>query len=1280
MNRENGYVETAEGVYGNSYTQTSVKVGTNSGVAASGAPGFNISRFSGLTPTNCKINIDFAVGRTNTAGKMKLAIPLFASRNSAATEMGGTAVELSDSDTIVFYGTDTGIAMPSDSWQKFAISIDTSTGIAYLYYGGKQISSKQIGRAKGIDSIDFCFPNTAAGAWYIDSINVNTSDSFPTFEPEENGNLYSLYFNGLETNTLYPKDGLSYVNFSSPANEVFRMEAAQGVFGKTADDVCLAVKNTDSAVNLSGFSSGSADERYHALKLDLPNANAAKGSVYVLDMQIAADTLLSSKRVKSEAYFKNSSGCELADVISIDTRGYVTTFGTYLKYDNENIIVQPGKWYSTRVIITPSDGTVSNKVSVYWDGKLALDNADFLVDGKRTNVFGGFSSLEAGYSIAHSPITDSDKLSDGNYSRYNADGMYLDNIVYSVYDSKNLPVQTESYIRSNSLYYANTIDMAKNIVYSYGQDSEKFLSKLRVDGMKAAYLVDEHGNILSDSEIDSARYLRIDFDDRVPVYAKIENGTDEYMSSVDINSENDINRDLSTFYVYSQPDISKLKGTVLDASFVLDAPAGKHGTVQRSGDSFVCVDESGNETPIKFYGTNIGGKGAFPETHEEADMIADSIAAAGFNLVRVHNIDGVSVPNIFGNANSGKRLSDEQMDKLCYLLSAFKERGIYYFLDQTVGRKIYADDGVEDYDTVKSTRAVCYFDETLTNILENYSEMFLGYYNKYTGCKIGEDSALALIDFNNENDLLSFDIRSLVGTNYYDDYKRLYNEWLIERYGTRDKLKEAWNKPDWYMTRSLEDSEDPAEGTVELTSGGSIGSGDDTKFYTPARSQDELRFAGEVMQRYFARRIAHLREFGVKCAITGNTAFGDVMPEMWYANSTTDFVDTHLYWSHRADGEDLLTPGIRFNTNNMEKDAVTGEVIKGTTSSLRADGLGLIGQAATRRVYGSPYTISEIKHCPANPYIAESLPLISAYSAMHGWNPIDFVFNTNTNYYTKLQNGEKVRLTGVFSSQENPILRAMYPASAITFLRSDVSEATSGYYVNYTDRADNRDETDLYYVGKTKDGSSRIWPGRHLFEKTGNYGLIGKTGVAFSSDGMGSVNDISVKEAADAATNGGKVYNSQTGELTTDLSNGIFSMNTACSQAICGFIGGMRHTAGALSTNIDNSYAAVTLVSLDSNAIESSDSMLLTMAGNAINYGQLLSEDGNTLKKAGVYPIMTEQITGEIEIAVSGDFDVYSLTSSGERKEKVAVTHTVNGFKFTVGRNAEAMNFEIVKR
>ena len=139
-------------MYGNSYTQTSVKVGTNSGVVASDAPGFSISQFSGLTPTNCKINIDFTVGRTNSNSKLNLAIPLFTARNTPATELGGTALEIGDSGDIVFYGTDTGVVMQNDSWQKFSISVDTSTGIAYLYFGGKQIAAKQDRKSTRLNS------------------------------------------------------------------------------------------------------------------------------------------------------------------------------------------------------------------------------------------------------------------------------------------------------------------------------------------------------------------------------------------------------------------------------------------------------------------------------------------------------------------------------------------------------------------------------------------------------------------------------------------------------------------------------------------------------------------------------------------------------------------------------------------------------------------------------------------------------------------------------------------------------------------------------------------------------------------------------------------------------------------------------------------------------------------------------------------------------------------------------------------------------------------------
>ena len=257
------------------------------------------------------------------------------------------------------------------------------------------------------------------------------------------------------------------------------------------------------------------------------------------------------------------------------------------------------------------------------------------------------------------------------------------------------------------------------------------------------------------------------------------------------------------------------------------------------------------------------------------------------------------------------------------------------------------------------------------------------------------------------------------------------------------------------------------------------------------------------------------------------------------------------------------------------------------------------------------------------------------------------------------------------------------------FLRKDVTEATSGYYHNYsgavTDKGTNTNEDNIWHYGPNSNyttwPNNITWADGHSFESMGNYALVGKTGVSFNAD-LTSVNSEEVKSAADAATNGNKVYTSLTNELETDLKNGIFKMNTKNSQALCGFIGGKTYVTDNLSVNVSNEYAAVTLVSLDENNIADSGRMLLTMAGNSVNNGQILSDDGTTIEIAGKYPIMVEQIMGEVELkGLAGSaYEVYPLTSSGERKAPLAIAKTEIGIKFTVDKNAKAMNFEIVKK
>ena len=1248
-------------------------------MSSSDAPGFGISSFSGLTPTNTKIIASFDVGRINTGTGMNFKMPVFATHSPEEPfVLGGETLKIAEDGRVHFMGSATDKYVKNGKWENFTVVLDTASRTAYLYFDGELASTQSTGRITGTDGVDFAFFGTDAGQWYVDNLCVKTSDAMPTFDNDGGDTLVHLYFNGLKTNEVYPADGLSYFNFKDETKDVFKMEAKSALFGKDADDVSLAISNTLSPVSIGGFSSGDSDERYHGLKLDLANTALAAGDSVLFETEIATESLNSTKSLKATAYTSRGTTGSLGNLLSIPMNGQVEVLGTTLRDDNGFITVQPQKWYNVKVLMKRTAS--GNKMDVYWDGRLVAKDASFRIDGSTTTVFAGLASVTAGYNISHMPITSSAKLADGNYSAYTADAMYLDNTLLSVYKGAQPSVE-EVAVSSYDPYYFHTVDVSGATLYTYGQDITRFINKLNTENVKQAEFVKADGTPLGSGKAENAAYLRLETNGGEHIYLKTAAGTDSYLSSLDnINADNSWNKDLSGFYEYEQPDIAKLKGSALDASFVLDGPAGKYGFVKADGDGFVCVDENGNKTPIQFWGTNLGGDGLFPKTHEEADMIADSIAASGFNLVRLHKADGPVDNTVFGfRATSGKKLDESQMDKFCYLLYALKQRGIYTFLDIHCSRKVYADDGL---DGLKGFGGVMYYDNDVITLLEDYAEMLLNYQNPYTGLALKDDPAMACIDIKNENNpLWSFDFDSIKGTKYYTEIIERYNKWLVNKYGTRDALNKAWSvkkvTPSWGTTALL-GGEDPTQNTVEFTNLGHLEKDGKTIAFTASRCIDERKFCSEVMTESFNRRIKHLRTLGVKCAVTGETSWGDIQPELWYANYGTDFIDTHYYWSHVSDGQGLLDVGTRYNTNGQKgKDAVTGEKLTGVSSNLKADGLGIVGMFSSWQTYGKPYTISEWKICPGNPYIAEGSLLMAAYGRFHGWNPVEFLYLAETNFMTTAKDGGEKLLKDPFSSVENPVLRASYPANSIMFLRKDISEATSGNYYNYSLAANDR--SNIYYVGTDSDGVT-TWANGHYFPELGNYGLIGNTGVSFCNDSIGSVNDSSIKTKADAATNGDKVYKSQTGELETDLKNGIFKMNTAKSQAILGFTDGRQLSSGNLTVKLNNDYSSVTLTSLNDKAIANGDRLLLTMAGNAVNYGQLMTEDGSAVAKAGQYPIMAEQITGEVRIKIAGDFDVYPLTSSGERKAALSVTKTSDGIKFTVDKSAKAMNFEIVKK
>ena len=181
-----------------------------------------------------------------------------------------------------------------------------------------------------------------------------------------------------------------------------------------------------------------------------------------------------------------------------------------------------------------------------------------------------------------------------------------------------------------------------------------------------------------------------------------------------------------------------------DASFMLDAPVGKHGFVRAEGARF--VTDAG---PIRFNGTNLTGPANFPD-HAAADRLASRFAALGINCVRLHYMD-TWYSNFMDerrqclladDSKTQRKLSPEQFDKLDCLVAALKKKGIYVNMNLHVGRKIdERDGGVEG----GLTKTVGHFMPRLVELHREYARDLLTHVNPYTGNAYTDEPAVAMI-------------------------------------------------------------------------------------------------------------------------------------------------------------------------------------------------------------------------------------------------------------------------------------------------------------------------------------------------------------------------------------------------------------------------------------------------------------------------------------------------------------------------------------------------------
>jgi hypothetical protein len=193
-------------------------------------------------------------------------------------------------------------------------------------------------------------------------------------------------------------------------------------------------------------------------------------------------------------------------------------------------------------------------------------------------------------------------------------------------------------------------------------------------------------------------------------------------------------------------------GSALDASPLLDAPAGKHGrVVVRQG--HLAFENAGRAW---FLGVSLIAPTAFLEP-ERADALAENLARRGVNLVRLADLDTPLGPgmSLLDDARDDTRALDPvALARLDHLIAALKSRGIYVALELQGQRRFRSgDDVAEPRRLPPGGGPAAAFDPSLRGRAIETARLLLEHVNPETKLALRDDPVLAWVALAGERSL-----------------------------------------------------------------------------------------------------------------------------------------------------------------------------------------------------------------------------------------------------------------------------------------------------------------------------------------------------------------------------------------------------------------------------------------------------------------------------------------------------------------------------------------------
>ncbi len=215
-------------------------------------------------------------------------------------------------------------------------------------------------------------------------------------------------------------------------------------------------------------------------------------------------------------------------------------------------------------------------------------------------------------------------------------------------------------------------------------------------------------------------------------------------------------------------------------------------------DDFLRVDGGGHFIDgdgqrVRFWGINVASESVFQPT-ARIDTCIERIRRAGFNLVRIHHVDGTARGIVTGGPDS-LTFDAPKLRQLDYWIHKLGQAGIAVYLDLLDYREFVPGDGIAKAgDLGRAAKPYAVFDSGLIDHQQRYAKALLrDHVNPFNGRCYADDPTIVLLELFDENGLF---IRRRDWPELVEPYRaqltELWNDWLGETYGSTAKLRLAW--------------------------------------------------------------------------------------------------------------------------------------------------------------------------------------------------------------------------------------------------------------------------------------------------------------------------------------------------------------------------------------------------------------------------------------------------------------------------------------------------------